>query len=109
MKSIIHVNQHVIKSNAKRPVEEAQPCLTIKTYKEQTNGHTAKIYHEGVMVAEIIYRPHKPLSCGAHCWVETPYTVVIDDERQMGAEISTECDHGSGTCVTQCDDCGALI
>jgi hypothetical protein len=34
MKTIIHVNQHVIKSNRKNEVED--PVLTVKTYKSNT-------------------------------------------------------------------------
>jgi hypothetical protein len=34
MKTIIHVNQHVIKSNRKN--DEEQPVLTVKTYKSNT-------------------------------------------------------------------------
>ena len=35
MKTIIHVNQHVIKANRKNNVED--PVLTVKTYKENNN------------------------------------------------------------------------
>ena len=79
MKTIIHVNQHIIKRNKKRPIDEAEPCLTVKTYKTGTrNGYDAIIRDElGHEVARIVYRPHKPLSCGAHCWIETQLNVEV--------------------------------
>ena len=70
MKTIIHVNQHVIKKNTKSGASD--PCLTIKTYKDNRYAHEAVILDtEGNEVARIVYSPHKPLSCGARCWVET--------------------------------------
>ncbi len=69
MKTIIHVNQHVIKKNkdgANRPV------LTCKNYKENTYAHEAIIYgQDGLEAARVIYSPDKPLSCGAKVWIET--------------------------------------
>lgn len=74
MKTIIHVNQHVIKANRKNDV--SNPVLTVKTYKENSYGHTAVIKDAaGVTVARIVYRPEKPLSCGAHVWIETELDV----------------------------------
>ena len=74
MKTIIHVNQHKIKSNRKQGVVE--PVLTCKTYKSNTYAHEAIIRDaEGKEVARVVYRPHKPLSCGAHVWIETQLDV----------------------------------
>tara|TARA_Y100001938_G_C8063548_1_gene418779 strand:+ start:693 stop:929 length:237 start_codon:yes stop_codon:yes gene_type:complete len=76
MKTIIHINQHVIKANRKKPEEEAQPCITVKTYKENRYTKDAIIVDKnGKEVARIVYRPNKPLQCGAHCWVETQLEV----------------------------------
>lgn len=76
MKTIVHVNQHVIKANRKKPIEDADPCLTVKTYKDNRYANEAIIRDaHGNEVARIVYRPHKPLSCGAHCWIETNYQV----------------------------------
>lgn len=73
----IHVNQHVIKRNVKEGTDD--PCLTIKTYKNNRYGSTAIIRDEkGNEVARVVYRPHKPLSCGARCWIETKLTVEVD-------------------------------
>lgn len=76
MKTIIHVNQHIIKSNKKN--EESYPVLTVKTYK--TNDYAMEAYildKEGNRVASIIYSPDKPLSCGAHVWIETENDVEL--------------------------------
>ena len=69
MKKIIHVNQHKIRHNTKNGTDE--PVLTVKTYKDNDYAHEAILKtKEGVEIARIIYRPHKPLSCGARVWVE---------------------------------------
>ena len=70
MKKIIHVNQHVLKRNTKQNTDE--PVLTVKTYKQNDYAHEAIIRDKiGNEIARVIYRPHKPLSCGARCWIET--------------------------------------
>ena len=71
MKTLIHVNQHVIKSNRKNEVEE--PVLTVKTYKSNTYAHEVNIKGD----SKVVYRPDKPLSCGAHVWIETQSEVEI--------------------------------
>ena len=74
MKTIIHVNQHIIKSNRKKG--EVEPVLTCKTYKTNTYAHEAIIRDaDGNEVARVVYRPDKPLSCGAHVWIETQLDV----------------------------------
>jgi len=70
VKKIIHVNQHVIKRNTKNETDE--PVLSVKTYKDNNYAHEAIIRDKsGNEIARVIYRPHKPLSCGARCWIET--------------------------------------
>ena len=77
MKTIIHVNQHVIRKNIKHQTDE--PCLTVKTYKENRYAHEAIIRdNDGNEVARVVYRPHKPLSCGARCWIETKLSVDVE-------------------------------
>lgn len=71
MKTIVHVNQHVIKSNRKNEVEE--PVLTVKTYKSNTYAHEVNIKGD----SKVVYSPNKPLSCGAHVWIETQSEVEI--------------------------------
>ena len=77
MRTIIHVNQHKIKANRKHGTNE--PCLTVKTYKDNRYTHEAVIRDtEGNEVARVVYRPHNPLSCGAHCWIETELSVEAE-------------------------------
>ena len=74
MKTIIHVNQHKIKANTKHGTTD--PCLTVKSYKDNRYAHEAIIKDsQGNEVARIVYRPHDPLSCGARCWIETTLKV----------------------------------
>jgi hypothetical protein len=76
MKTIIHVNQHVIKRNRKNGTSD--PCLTVKTYKSNHYANEAIILdREGREVARVVYRPHDPLPCGAHCWIETQERVSL--------------------------------
>ena len=80
MKTIIHVNQHKIKSNKKVALDDTEPVLTVKTYKDNRYAKTAIIRDEnGKEVAKVVYRPHKPLSCGAHCWIETQLDVEVEE------------------------------
>lgn len=73
MKTIIHVNQHNIKANAKG---ENKPVITCKTYKNNIYANQAIIKDkEGNIIAKIIYSPDKPLSCGAKVWIETDQIV----------------------------------
>ncbi len=65
MKTIIHVNQHIIKKNRKEGTND--PVLTVKTYKTTKYAHTVEIMGS----SKLIYQPNKPLSCGAHVWIET--------------------------------------
>lgn len=76
MKTIIHVNQHVIRKN--RKTGERKPVLTCKTYKSNDYAHEVIIYgQDGEEAARVIYRPDKPLSCGAHVWIETQGKVLV--------------------------------
>ena len=69
MKTIIHVNQHNIKANAKG---QNLPVITCKTYKSNKYANEAIIYgKDGLIAAKIIYSKDKPLSCGAKVWIET--------------------------------------
>ena len=69
MKTKIHVNQHVIRRNLK--TGEREPCLTVKTSKKNTYTSTVEIVdNEGDVIGRFVYRPDKPLSCGARLWFE---------------------------------------
>lgn len=104
MKTIIHVNQHVIKANRKNGTNE--PCLTTKTYKSNDYGHEVIIRDDaGNEVARVVYRPDKPLSCGAHCWIETLNRVEVIDHNApvTGFESFGNFDHCT-TCGTELDN-----
>jgi hypothetical protein len=70
----IHVNQHKIRSNLKNNTKE--PVITVKTSKSNTYAHEVDIKGP----TKVIYRPDKPLSCGAKVWIETKAKVVIDNK-----------------------------
>jgi len=72
MKTIVHVNQHNIKANAKGADKKV---LTVKTYKSNTKCNKVK-FTDGI----IKYSPDKPLSCGARVWIETfePVEIIGD-------------------------------
>ena len=81
-KAIIHVNQHEIKKNRKNGTEN--PVLTCKFGSSPSKARGTNIYaHEAIIcddrgneVARVIYRPNRPLACGAHVWIETENEVV---------------------------------
>lgn len=78
MKTIIHVNQHVIKKNKKN--NENKPVITCKTYKSNDYAHEVIIYgQDGLEACRVVYRPDKPLSCGAKVWIETENKVELYD------------------------------
>jgi hypothetical protein len=71
-KTVIHVNQHIIRANRKTGATD--PVLTVKRGRENLRAHVARI--DGP--SEVIYRPEKPLSCGARVWIETKSPVYLD-------------------------------
>tara|TARA_R100000353_G_scaffold84409_2_gene62915 strand:- start:1153 stop:1476 length:324 start_codon:yes stop_codon:yes gene_type:complete len=73
MKKYIHINQHVIRSNAKSGKRE--PVITVKTYKTNDYGHETIVNGP----CTIVYSPDKPLSCGAKVWIETEAGVTVVD------------------------------
>jgi hypothetical protein len=83
MKTIIHVNQHIIKHNRKTGYNF--PVLTVKTYKSNMYAHRVKIHG----ASEIVYSPDKPLSCGAHVWIETQAEVECDETAQLCSQVRT--------------------
>ena len=71
MKTRININQHVIKFNQKHGTNK--PVITVKTYKDNNYAHEVDILGE----SKVIYRPDKPLSCGARVWIETNSEVIL--------------------------------
>lgn len=68
-KTRIHVNQHVIRANAKSG--DRDPVFTVKCRGKNTYANTVEI--EGR--CRLVYSPDKPLSCGAKVWIE-----VLDED-----------------------------
>ena len=71
MKTIIHVNQHVVRANTKNGTND--PVLTIKNYK--SNNYANAVDIKGA--SRVVYSPDKPLSCGAKVWIETQAEVEV--------------------------------
>ena len=66
----VHVNQHIIKRNAKEGRND--PVLTVKTSKSNIYCHEV----EFLGGCKVVHRPDRPLSCGAKVWVETTGEVI---------------------------------
>jgi hypothetical protein len=71
MKKRIHINQHVIRANAKNGTND--PAISVKTYKENITAHRVEIHG----ASSVVYSPDKPLSCGARVWIETDESVTL--------------------------------
>ena len=83
MKTIIHVNQHVIRSNHKNG--EREPTLTVKQGRKNTYASDVIIHGP----SRVVYSPDKPLSCGARVWIETEADVeFVGATKKLG--------HGKG-------------
>lgn len=74
MKKIIHVNQHIIKSNKKN--QKIDPVFTVKQGKANDKANQVVILGPST----VVYKPHKPLKCGATAWIETNSDVQITKE-----------------------------
>ena len=61
----IHVNMHKVRANKKHGTNE--PVLTIKEGKSNIYCHEVDILGP----SKLVYRPDKPLSCGARVRIET--------------------------------------
>lgn len=68
----IHVNQHKIRR------KEAQ-VLSIKNRGSTTVADEVEIKGPST----VVYRPDKPLSCGARVWVETRAPIVVDGKETI--------------------------
>ena len=67
----IHVNQHNVRSNKKNGTNK--PVITVKTSKSNDYAHQVEVLGP----SKVIYRPDKPLSCGAKVWIETTADVIL--------------------------------
>ncbi len=79
MRTVVHVNQHVIRSNVKRG--DNSPPITVRSYKSTQQCHRLVILGlDGRPAAEVIHSPEKPLSCGARVWIEVKGDVEVVKE-----------------------------
>ena len=73
----VHVDQSAIRRNIKimdgRESGELLPPLTVQTSAGSLKGFEVSV--TGTMA--FVYRPDRPLSCGARLWVETRDPVVV--------------------------------
>jgi hypothetical protein len=75
----IHINKHKIRANKSKPYK---PVISCKTSKENIYGNNVKILDgDGNVVAEVIYSPDKPLSCGAKVWIETRNQIIVRNSK----------------------------
>ena len=74
----IHVNQHVIRDNKK--TGSNNPVFTIKTSKHNHKANTVKVVDSNGCVVLTLGYHKRPLSCGAHVWVETNANVILEEE-----------------------------
>lgn len=70
----IHVNKQRLAAN--RKYKKNDPVITVKTYKSNIYCKSVKINGP----SQLVYRPEKPLSCGAVCWIETEAEVEISSQ-----------------------------
>jgi len=62
---------HKIRYNKKHGTND--PVLTVKTSHSNRYAHNIEILGP----SKVIYRPEKPLSCGARVWIETDSEVNL--------------------------------
>lgn len=79
-KTIIHVNQHVIRRNGK--TGEREPTLTIKQGRKNTYAHDVIINGP----SRVVYSPDRPLSCGAKVWIETEAEITVVGESKKPSD-----------------------
>ena len=72
----VHVNRQVIARN--RKLGTTDPAITVQTSHGPRRAQAVDIHGESRM----IYRPDKPLKCGARVWLETTAAVTLH-----GAEL----------------------
>jgi hypothetical protein len=72
-KTIIHINQHVIRRN--RVNGTTEPVITVK--RGRVNLYANEVRIDGP--CEVVYRPDAPLKCGARVWIETTSPVILDE------------------------------
>ena len=73
----IHVNKHTLRKNNKEGRND--PAIGIEVSGEPKHYvHTVEIWGP----SRVVQRQHKPLSCGAKCWVETRASLTFGEEEE---------------------------
>ena len=76
-KLIIHVNQHKIRANINMPDDDREPVFTLKHGRSNIYAKGVTLIHGGGVVGTLVYRPDKPLPCGARVWIEVENDVDV--------------------------------
>lgn len=66
----LHVNQHIVRNN--KSTGAAENVITIQWRGKSYRVKNAQINGS----SKAVYSPNKPLSCGAHVWVETTAEIL---------------------------------
>lgn len=70
MISKVYIDRHIIKANTK--TDDKKPPISIRQ-----GGKVTKAWEvEFTGPAKLVYRPEKPLSCGATVWIETKHEIT---------------------------------
>ena len=64
---------HHIRHNKKHGTNK--PVITVKTSKSNNYAHEVDILGK----SKLVYKPTKPLPCGARVWIETEDKIVLDN------------------------------
>lgn len=80
MRQIIHVAQDAIRRNTKTGGNE--PAIIIRDHRGARRATEINLIVGDQIVGKFVYRPHKPLSCGARVWLE------LDTDVCYAAKIS---------------------
>lgn len=88
----VHVDRHAIAANKKALAEgytTVRPPLTVQTSSGPVKASRIEILDTlGNVVAVFMYRPDKPLGCGAVAWVETRCAVIVHDETVLDSAVA---------------------
>lgn len=74
MKTLIHINQHVIRHN-KKYGNTLPACRVQRGIKSR---YCKEVIIDGP--SKLVYSPENPLPCGAKLWIETESEVSLIDE-----------------------------
>lgn len=89
-KTIVHVNMHNIRFNAKHG--PLKPVITVKRGKNNTYCNEVEILGP----SKVVYSDEKPLSCGARVWIETEAKVLCKDPMTFQETKDIICNKAEG-------------